>query len=149
MRNDDQLDKRLYIQKPMTATEVRIILFASLVLAAMGFIGALRIRQMSSSIYDLHIFFHQFLVHDLSGSLLCGLLLILAMVQFRRSLLPARVLDFLDRRRWIVAAVLTGLLAIGTLTIYHNYPLSILRSFWIDYCHSQKVSLHSPDRPAK
>lgn len=109
----------------MTATEVRIILFASLVLAAVGFIGALRIRQMSSSIYDLHIFFHQFLVHDLSGSLLCGLLLILAMVQFRRSLLPVRVLDFLDRQRWIVAAVLAGLLAIGTLTIYHNYPLCV------------------------
>jgi len=111
------------MQKQMTTTDVRIILFASLVLAIMGVVGAFRILKQSPSVYELHIFFHQFVVHDLSGSLLCGLILILAMLQFRWSLLPARVLDLLDQHRWGVAAVLAGLLAVGTLTVYHNYTL--------------------------
>ncbi|MHC4425850.1 MAG: hypothetical protein ACYSYV_07125 [Planctomycetota bacterium] len=107
----------------MTTTDVRIILCASLVLAVMGVVAALRILEWSSSVFQLPIFLHQFVMHDLSGSVLCGFLLILAMLSFRRSLLPARVLDFLDERRWVIAAALAGLLVIGTLTVYHNYPL--------------------------
>lgn len=122
---DNQPDKRLCIQKPITTSDVRIILFASLVLAVVGVVAAFRILTQSPSVYELHIFFHQFVMHDLTGSLLCGFLLILAMLPFRQSLLPAWVLDFLDERRWSIAAALTGLLAVGTLTIYHNYPLCV------------------------
>ena len=125
MQTDNQTVKQLRIQEEMTTTDVRIILCASLVLAVVGVVGALRILEQSPSVYELHIFFHQFVMHDLSGSLLCGFLLILAILPFRRSLLPVRILDFLDERRWIVAAVLAGLLAVGTLTVYHNYPLCV------------------------
>jgi len=125
MRIGNQSDNRLYIQKPMTTADVRIILFASLILAVLGVVGALRILDQLPSVYEMHIFFHQFVVHDLSGSVLCGLLLIFAMLPFRWSLLPVRILDIIDRYRWAVAAVLTGLLAIGTLTIYRNYPLCV------------------------
>ena len=125
MRTENQPDNQLCMQKQMTATDVRIILFASLILAIIGIIGALRILGQTDSIYDLHIFFHQFVVHDLPGSILCGLILVLAMVQFQRSLLPARVLDLIDSYRWVIAGILAGLLAIGTLTIYHNHPLCL------------------------
>ena len=125
MRTDNQPVERLHIKGQMTATDVRIILCASLVLAIVGVVGAFRILQQSPSVYELHIFFHQFVVHDLAGSLLCGFLLILAMLPFRRSLMPARILDLLDERRWAVAAVLAGLLAVGTLTVYHNHPLCV------------------------
>ena len=125
MRTDNQLVERLRIQGEITITDVRIIWCASLVLAVVGVVGAFRILEQSPSVYELHIFFHQFIMHDLSGSLLCGFLLILAMLPLRRSLLPVWVLDFLDERRWAVAAVLTGLLAVGTLTVYHNHPLSM------------------------
>jgi len=125
MRTENQPDNQLCKQKQMTATDVRIILFASLILTVIGIVGALRITQHTESRYDLDIFFHQFVVHDLPGSVLCGLILILAMVQFRRSLLPARVFDLIDRYRWAVAVVLAGLLSIGTLTIYRNHPLCL------------------------
>jgi hypothetical protein len=123
MQIDKKPDNQLSMQKPMTATDVRNILLTALVFAVLGAVEAFFILERSHSIYKIDMFFHQFMVHDLPGSILSGVLLILAMVQFRRSLLPARVLDFIDRQRWAVAAVLTGLLAIGTLTIYHNYTL--------------------------
>ena len=125
MRTDNQTVKQLRIQEEMTTTDVRIILCASLVLAVVGVVGALRILEQSPSVYELHIFFHQFVMHDLSGSLLCGFLLILAILPFRRSLLPVRILNLLDQHRLIVAAVLAGLLAVGTLTVYHNHPLCV------------------------
>jgi hypothetical protein len=123
MRTDEQPIKQLCSQGQMTATDVRIILCASLVLAVMGVVAAFRIRGQAASVYEMHIFFHQFVVHDLPGSVLCGVLLILAMLPFRRSLLPVRILEIIDEQRWAVAAVLAGLLTLGTLTVYHNYPL--------------------------
>jgi hypothetical protein len=125
MRIDSQPHKQPAVQSPMTTTDVRVILFASLVLALMGVAAAVRIREQASSLFELPIFFYQFVVHDLSGSALCGILLLAAMLSARRSLLPARALELLDKYRWLVAAVLTALLAVGTLTIYHNYPLCV------------------------
>jgi hypothetical protein len=125
MDTENRTIKQLPTQGHNATTDVRVILCVSLILAVMGVVAALRIRAQVSSVFELPIFLHQFVVHDLPGSALCGFLLLLAMLSLRRSLLPARALELLDEYRWFVAAVLTGLLAVGTLTVYHNYPLCV------------------------
>jgi len=125
METENGTIEPLPIHGDMTTRDTRMILGVSLVLAVMGVVAALRIRGLVSSIFELPIFFHQFVVHDLPGSALCAILLLAALLSLSHSLLPAKALELLDRYRWFVAAVLTGLLAVGTLTVYHNYPLCV------------------------
>lgn len=121
--------KRLLAEEEMTG-QVQLVLWGSLALAVLGALLALRIRLISPSMFRLDMFFHQFAVHDLLGSLLCAVIVLASAFLCGRGrfqippCLP-RALDCLDCHRHLLAAVLAGLLAVGTLTIYHNYPLCL------------------------
>lgn len=104
---------------------VRITLLGSLGLALVGVLAAIGILRGTDSIFELPVFFHQFVVHDLPGSLLSAGILLIALFSFRRVSVSLHALDCLDRYRYLIAAALAVLLAVGTLTIYHNHPLSV------------------------
>jgi hypothetical protein len=106
-------------------SEMRLVLWGSLILAALGALCALRILLISPSVRRIHIFFHLFGVYDLPGSLLCAAILLLSVFVRPRGSPPLGLLDGLDRGRYFLAAILAGLLAVGTLTVYHNYPLCV------------------------
>jgi hypothetical protein len=116
--------KRLPAAGQMTP-QLRLTLWSSLALALIGVFAAVRILSQTRSIYKLPIFFHQFVVHDLPGSLLSAVIILIAMLSYRRNLVPLHAIEYLDRYRYLVAAGLVALLAVGTLTVYHNHPLSV------------------------
>lgn len=109
----------------VTTWDVRWTFWGSLALAVLGVPLAWRVLHSVAALDKLHIFFHQFVVHDLPGSLLSAGILLAAMLTFRRQLIPLHALEYLDRYRRIVAVGLVGGLAIGTLTLYHNHPLTL------------------------
>jgi uncharacterized membrane protein len=116
--------KRLVVWREMDP-EVRVTLLGSLVLAVSGVAVALSILCHTRWIFELNIFFHQFVTHDLPGCILSTAIILVAMVSYRRRYVPLHAIEFLDRYRYSVAGGLTVLLVIGTLTIYHNHPLSL------------------------
>ncbi len=121
---------RRWLAREEMTREVQLVLWGSLALAVLGALLSLRIRLIASSIFRLGIFFHQFAVHDLPGSLVCAAIVLASAFLLSRGGFPThsdlrRALDCLDRYRYLLAAVLAGLLAVGTLTIYRNYPLCL------------------------
>ena len=79
----------------------------------------------NSSIYNLRIFYHQFLLHEFSGTLLCLLLLCLAYFFPIKILSLNKIISFFSNQYRIVSLLVIGLLSIGTFTIYHNWPLTL------------------------
>lgn len=123
--HDGTSSQRMLMGWRETAPEVRTTLIGSLGLAVLGALAAVRIFTQVRSIYRLPVFFHQFVVHDLPGSLLSAAIIVVALLFYRRLPVPLRALDYLDHYRYYVAGGVAVLLAIGTLTVYHNHPLSV------------------------
>lgn len=105
--------------------DVRLTLWGSLAPAVLAVSLAWRVLHSVAALDKLHIFFHQFVVHDLPGSLLSAGILLTAMLVFRRRRVPLHALDYLDRFSRVIAVGLAGALAIGALTAYHNHPLTL------------------------
>lgn len=124
MQNTNATKKGL-IEILKTDAGMRLMVFGSMGLVLIGAFSALTILRPTRSVYELNIFYHQFVVHDLPGCLLSAAIILVALVLCRRLEVPLRVLSALDRTRYSVGAVLVVLLAVGTLTVYHNYPLCV------------------------
>ncbi len=100
----------------------------SLLIAVMAFLSA---RQLggTGNLYDLEIFTHQFVVHETSGALLAGAILLLAGALCLRGT-PDRiekiVLLLASRPGTAAATAATlGLLIFGSLAAYRNHPLAM------------------------
>lgn len=124
MRNGAPSVKPLLTRREMNL-EVRTTFWGSLILTAAGVAVAIGIILHGPAFERDAGFFAQFAVQDLPGSLLIAGILLLAAVCYRHELVPLQALEHLDHYRRFVAVGLGILLAVGTLTVYHNHTLCL------------------------
>ncbi|MBF0308732.1 MAG: hypothetical protein HQL56_04295 [Magnetococcales bacterium] len=100
------------------------LLLPGLILAQAAIVMALSIQY--DSIYNLDIFYHQFIRHELPGGFLAALLLLIG-IFFGHRLAPNRVdhlLRFLGSHPAVAPITLVSL-CLGSYFVYHNHPLAM------------------------
>lgn len=103
----------------------KIVCCASLLVLLLGFLKANSLYNAVDDIYTLRIFPHQFLLHEFPGTIICLVLVLLAYVLPIKFSALEKIVSYLSKKYRLIALLTVGLLSVGTLTVYHNWPLTL------------------------